>query len=125
MRKTLFCKDFCEWRLEAYYCAKGNDRDLLARTATAARQPSALCRFSAPLSRTGRDYDPAQIHVWAQVDRDAWAQWRLCRPTWVAVIDEAPIGFTDLEPIGYLDMMFVHPAHHGRGAASSLLEAGA
>src|SRR5271169_2810403 len=69
-----------------------------------------------------KDYDRAQIEAWAQADRDAWAEARLSRPTWVAVVGDKPVGFTDLEPDGHLDMMFVHPAHQGVGAAAALLE---
>jgi len=68
-----------------------------------------------------RDYDPAQIDAWAQVDRAGWAARRLSRPTWVAMIDQTAVGFTDLEPDGHLDMMFVHPAHQGAGIATALL----
>jgi putative acetyltransferase len=68
-----------------------------------------------------RDYDPAQIRAWAVVDRDAWAHRRLSRPTWLAVIDQLPVGFTDLESTGHLDMMFVHPAHQRIGVATLLL----
>jgi putative acetyltransferase len=69
-----------------------------------------------------KDYDQAQVDAWAQVDRDAWAKRRLSRPTWVAVLGQASVGFTDLEPNGHLDMMFVHPAHQGIGVATLLLE---
>ncbi|HEY1720059.1 MAG TPA: GNAT family N-acetyltransferase [Magnetospirillaceae bacterium] len=69
-----------------------------------------------------RDYTPAQIEAWAQVDRASWAEWRLSRPTWVAVVDGMPAGFADLEPDGHLDMMFVHPAFRRVGVASALLE---
>ncbi|WP_374989884.1 GNAT family N-acetyltransferase [Rhizobium sp. TH2] len=70
-----------------------------------------------------RDYDPAQVAAWSKVDRDDWEPWRLTRPTWVAVLDEEIIGFSDLEADGHLDMMFVHPAHQGIGVASMLLTA--
>ena len=70
-----------------------------------------------------RDYTPAQIDAWAQVDRDSWAPRRLGRPTWVAVIDRSAVGFADLEPDGHLDMMFVHPAHQRAGVATALLNA--
>ena len=69
-----------------------------------------------------KDYDRAQIEAWARADRDTWAMWRLSRPTWVAVVGEKPVGFTDLERDGHLDMMFVHPAHQGVGVATALLE---
>jgi putative acetyltransferase len=68
-----------------------------------------------------RDYTPAQIEAWAQVDRDGWDRRRLSRPTWVAVRGDALAGFTDLEPDGHLDFMFVHPAHQGVGVATALL----
>jgi putative acetyltransferase len=68
-----------------------------------------------------RDYTPAQIDAWAQVDRDAWAARRLSRPTWVAIMRETVVGFTDLEPDGHLDMMFVHAAHQRAGIATALL----
>ncbi|MBV9518280.1 MAG: GNAT family N-acetyltransferase [Hyphomicrobiales bacterium] len=69
-----------------------------------------------------KDYNSAQINAWAQVNRAAWAKRRLSRPTWVALLGRAPVGFTDLEADGHLDMMFVHPAHQGVGVASLLLE---
>ena len=69
-----------------------------------------------------KDYDQAQIDAWAQVDRDTWAKRRLSKPTWVAVLGQASVGFADLESNGHLDMMFVHPAHQGIGVATLLLE---
>ncbi|MDE1993459.1 MAG: GNAT family N-acetyltransferase [Rhizobiaceae bacterium] len=69
-----------------------------------------------------KDYSPAEIDAWAKVeDRDAWAARRSSRPAWIAQCGEVPIGFTDLEPDGHLDMMFVHPDYQGRGVASLLL----
>lgn len=68
-----------------------------------------------------RDYTEAQVDAWAEVDRGAWATYRLSRPTWVAIHGEELVGFTDLEPDGHLDMMFVHPAYQGIGVATLLL----
>jgi putative acetyltransferase len=68
-----------------------------------------------------RDYDPAQIGAWAQADREAWSARRTSRPTWVATIGGNVVGFSDLEPDGHLDMMFVHPAHQRQGVATALL----
>jgi putative acetyltransferase len=70
-----------------------------------------------------RDYTPAQINAWAEVDRDQWRQRRLSCPTWVAVRDRKPVGFADLAPGGYLDMMYVHAAHQRIGVATLLLAA--
>jgi putative acetyltransferase len=68
-----------------------------------------------------RDYAPAQIDAWARLDRDSWVSRRRGRATWVAVIGRSPVGFTDLEPNGHLDMLYVHPAHQRVGIASALL----
>lgn len=69
-----------------------------------------------------KDYTPAQIDAWAKVDdAKVWAQWRASRPTWLAICDGTPVGFSDLTPDGCLDMMFVHPEHQGKGVASLLL----
>lgn len=68
-----------------------------------------------------KDYTPAQIEAWAQVDRALWETRRASRPTWVAIIGGERVGFSDLEPDGHVDMMFVHPAHQGEGVASALL----
>ena len=63
-----------------------------------------------------RDYSPAEIEAWAKVeDRTAWAERRASRPTFIAERAGHFIGFSDLEPDGHLDMMFVHPAHQGIG----------
>ena len=68
-----------------------------------------------------KDYNPAQVAAWSTVnDREAWGQRRLSRPTWIAEHDGKPVGFSDLEPDGHLDMMFVHPDHQGIGVASLL-----
>jgi putative acetyltransferase len=67
------------------------------------------------------DYTPAQIDAWARLDRDSWASRRRGRATWVAVIGRSPAGFTDLEPNGHLDMLYVHRAHQRVGIASTLL----
>jgi putative acetyltransferase len=70
-----------------------------------------------------RDYSEAQVKAWApdEPDRERWAARRASRPTWVAKIDGAIAGFTDLEPDGHVDMMFVHPDHQGKGVADALL----
>ncbi|MGO4194451.1 GNAT family N-acetyltransferase [Rhizobium sp. YAF28] len=71
---------------------------------------------------SSRDYSPAQINAWAQVEDPAkWAERRISRPAWIADIDGKPVGFSDLIADGCLDMMFVHPEFQGLGVASRLL----
>ncbi len=76
---------------------------------------SAVCDVSA------RDYTPDQINAWAQADLEQWEERLNSRQAWVAVHDDAIIGFTELEPDGHLDTMFVHADWQGVGVASALL----
>ncbi len=83
-----------------------------------------IALFHASVRRIAiKDYTEAQVKAWApdDPDRERWTVRRASRPTWVAEIDGALAGFTDLEPDGHVDMMFVHPDHQGRGVAGALL----
>lgn len=68
-------------------------------------------------------YTPAQIAAWApdKVDREGWAERRASRPTWVVEVGGKVVGFSDLEPDGYIDMLFTHADFQGRGVARLLL----
>jgi putative acetyltransferase len=89
----------------------------------AADLDAVIAIFLAAIRETAiNDYTLAQVEAWAQADREAWATRRLSRPTWVACIGPAVVGFTDLEADGHLDMMFVHPARQRTGIASALLD---
>lgn len=83
-----------------------------------------IALFHASVRRIAiKDYTEDQVKAWApdEPDRERWALRRASRPTWVAEIDGALAGFSDLEPDGHVDMMFVHPDHQGRGVAGALL----
>lgn len=69
------------------------------------------------------DYSSEQIAAWAPADADlgAWMERRSQLNTVVAVVDGLIAGFTDVDPSGYIDMMFVHPASGRRGVATALL----
>jgi len=71
----------------------------------------------------GRDYTYEQVMAWApdDIDREAAAARNLSRPVWVAEIGGIMAGYTDLEPNGHLDRMFVHPDYQRLGVASALL----
>ena len=60
-----------------------------------------------------RDYSPAQIEAWAPVavNREHWATRLGSRPTYVAEAGGKIVGFSDLEPDGHIDMLFVHSDH--------------
>lgn len=71
-----------------------------------------------------RDYSPEQVAAWAgdDIDLGRWAAARESARTCVAAWDDGVVGFTDVDDRGYIDMMFVDPAHGGQGIAGDLLE---
>ena len=71
-----------------------------------------------------RDYTAAQIEAWAPaaVNRSRWKERLERRPTFVAELEGEVAVFSDLEPDGCIDMMFVHCDHQGKGVARALLE---
>ena len=70
-----------------------------------------------------RDYDPTQIAAWISRTSDAGAftARREAKPTFIAEIGGVVAGFSDLEPDGHIDMLFVAPAFARRGVGRSLL----
>lgn len=72
-------------------------------------------------------YAAEQLAAWVPDDPagavlDDWAARRAAVATWVAVIDDAVVGFTDLDlETGYLDMLFVDPDAGRRGVGSALV----
>lgn len=68
-----------------------------------------------------RDYNPAQIRAWAQVDEQQLQARLASARVFVACEEEKRLGFISLESDGHLDMLFVHPEAQRRGVAASLL----
>ena len=72
-------------------------------------------------------YATEQLAAWVPDDPagavlDDWAARRTAVTTWVAVIDDSVVGFTDLDvETGYLDMLFVDPDAGRRGVGSALI----
>ena len=97
---------------------------MIIRLYTPADLDGLIRLFHASVRRIAiKDYTEDQVKAWApdDADRERWASPRASRPTWVAEIDGVLAGFTDLEPDGHVDMMFVHPDHQGCGVAGALL----
>lgn len=71
-----------------------------------------------------RDYTPSQIREWApdRIDEIRFGQKCASRPTWVAEVEGRIAGFSDLEPDGHVDMLYVHPEFQRRGVARALLK---
>jgi len=70
------------------------------------------------------DYSPEQISAWARPEQRNVADWNRAmsnRNSYVALVDGAVAGFSDVSPAGYIDMMFVSSRHSRRGVATALL----
>ena len=73
----------------------------------------------------GEDYSEAQQEAWASAadDEEAFGE-RLARElTLVATHGGAPVGFASLADNTRVDMLYVHPAAAGQGAAAMLADA--
>ncbi len=71
-----------------------------------------------------RDYAPAQLDAWAPADPDA-AAWDAAlegRTVLVAEENGALWGFGSIGEDGYLDLLYVHKDHQGRGVGSVLCD---
>lgn len=68
-------------------------------------------------------YTAEQRKMWASVPEhdEQWRAKRLVQPTYIARVDEALVGFTDLAADGRIGMLYVHPAAQRRGVAHTLL----
>lgn len=70
------------------------------------------------------DYSPEQLEVWApkaiDPESDQW-QSLLQNFSRVAELDNEIVGFIDMTKSGYLDRLYVHKDHQGKGIASRLL----
>lgn len=69
-------------------------------------------------------YSPDQLDAWAtgSVDLRAWDASFLQHDTVVAVENGCIIGFADMDKTGYLDRLYVHKHHQGRGVATCLCD---
>jgi putative acetyltransferase len=71
-----------------------------------------------------KHYSPAQVAAWSARGADAEGVHKRCtdgRAVWVATDENAKtIAFTDCDQNGYIDMLFCHPDHAGRGVTSKL-----
>ena len=71
------------------------------------------------------DYTEEQLDAWAtgHIDEGAWDASFRAHHTLVAEEDGALLGFADMTEDGYLDRLYVHPAHTGKGVATALVNA--
>jgi putative acetyltransferase len=71
------------------------------------------------------DYSDSQIEAWLEAadDEAAFGKRLSDQLTLLAMLDGAPIGFASLKGADVLDMLYVHPAAAGQGAATMLVQA--
>ena len=71
------------------------------------------------------DYTEKQLDAWAtgHIDEEAWDASFRARHTLVAEENGALLGFADMTKDGYLDRLYVHPAHTEKGVATALVNA--
>lgn len=74
---------------------------------------------------TEEDYTEAQQQAWASAadDEAAFGKRLGNQLTLVASLEGSPVGFASLGPGGKVDMLYVHPAATGQGAARMLIDA--
>lgn len=71
------------------------------------------------------DYSDAQIEAWVSAlgEEAAFAKRLGEQLTLIATLDGSPVGFASLKGNDGIDMLYVHPAAIGQGAASMLIDA--
>jgi putative acetyltransferase len=77
------------------------------------------------LDLTSEDYTEAQQEAWASAadDEESFAKRLGQQLTLVASLEGSMVGFASLGPGGKIDMLYVHPAAAGQGAAALLIDA--
>lgn len=71
------------------------------------------------------DYSDSQIEAWLEAadDEAAFGKRLSDQLTLLATVDGAPVGFASLKGADVIDMLYVHPAAAGQGAATMLVQA--
>lgn len=98
---------------------------IVIRTYEAADAASLVDLYRASVrSIAARDYNQSQVRAWAPdvIDEEKFGQRCESKSTWIAKIEDRIAGFSDLEPNGHVDMLFVHPDFQRRGVARALLQ---
>ena len=70
-------------------------------------------------------YDDAQVRAWAHdvPDATAWGRRMRENETFVAVRDDVPVGWIELETSGHVEMLYCAPEAAGQGVATRLYAA--
>jgi putative acetyltransferase len=98
--------------------------EIVIRTYEAVDAANLMRLFQASVRHiASRDYTAAQLRAWAPdiMDEGKFGPRRESKATWVAEVDGRIAGFSDLEPDGHIDSLYVHPDFQRRGVARALL----
>ncbi|MGI5310051.1 GNAT family N-acetyltransferase [Rheinheimera sp. WS51] len=70
-----------------------------------------------------RDYSAAQVQAWApdNYDMAAWQKRMQGLSPYIAVIDGAIVGYSDLQSTGLIDHFFCHHLYQGQGVGKALM----
>lgn len=71
-----------------------------------------------------RDYTAEQLNAWAdgKADLEKWDKSLREHYSLVVVEQDEIVGFGDIDKTGYLDRLYVHKDHQGRGIASAICD---
>ena len=71
-----------------------------------------------------RDYTKEQLDVWAtgNEDLEKWNSSLKEHYSIVAVENDVIVGFGDIDKTGYLDRLYVHTDHQGKGIATAICD---
>lgn len=71
-----------------------------------------------------KNYSEEQLDAWAtgKVDLGVWDRSFKEHHTLVAACDKEIVGFADIDDTGYLDRLYVHKDHQGKGIATALCD---
>lgn len=71
-----------------------------------------------------QDYSALQVNAWApeQVDMADWIKKTQERSPFVCLKDQQIVGYSDLQPNGYIDHFFCHHDYQGKGVGSALMK---
>lgn len=71
-----------------------------------------------------KDYTKEQLDVWAtrQVALEKWNQSLQEHYSIVATEEDVIVGFGDIDKTGYLDRLYVHAEHQGKGIATAICD---
>lgn len=99
--------------------------DLILRKAQAADLPKIFEVFKGAIHSTAvGDYSIQQLEVWSSstANLEKWETRIHSQYFLVAEVDAEIIGFASVDPLGYLDLMYVHPNYNRRGVAHQLYQ---